>query len=1163
MSLQLIIGSSGCGKSHMLYRETIDKSIKNEDLNYIIIVPDQFTLQTQKDIVEKHPFHGTMNIDILSFERLAYHVFGEVGGNSRPVLEDTGKSMILRKVLSQKTDELVFFGKEAKKVGFVNELKSLISEMYQYSVTGEDLGKIKDNIKDRPMLSNKLSDIITIYNAFKEYLEKKYITQEEVLDVLCDVIYDSELIKNSLISFDGFTGFTPVQYKLLGILMRMAKKVVITVTIDEREDINRLGEEFELFHLSKKNINRLYEVAKENNINIDQPIYPSKDENGVIYRYKGHEALASLEKNLFRYPYNTFEKLQDDIKLHVSKNPKQEVSFVVRETMRLVREEGYRYQDIAIITGDIGKYANILEREFGKANITCFIDHKRDLLNNPYVEMIRAMLDIVKNNFDYESVFRFLRSGLLDYSYDDIDILENYIIAYGIRNKSTWQKEWTKLYKGQQEGELSRINEIRKEIFEGLLPLTQVLLDQGKSVKEYTIAIYESILNINVEEKLDIFRANFEEAGMHSMAKEYQQVYGLVIDLLEKLVELLGDEHLSINEYIEVLEAGLSEAKVGIIPPGIDQVVVGDIERTRLNHVKAVFFIGINDGIIPKNLGEGGVLSDLDRELLSKKELELAPTRRQASYMEQFYLYWVMTKPSDRLYLSYSKLDEENKTIRPSYLIGIIMKLFPNIELIDEEIKKENLVNILGSDKGKTYLIEGLKAYPNPHLRDHWKELYSYYHMEEKTLVDNLIRGAFYKNEEMSLDKAIAKNLYGNTLLGSVTRFEQFASCPFSHYAKYGLSLKERVEHSLQVFDIGNLFHDALEIFSRKLGNSNFDWKTLPESLEEDWVEESVDLAAEETRNAIFSSSKRHEYIVSRSKRITKRTIWALRKQINQGDFIPLGYEVAFSEYENLESLDLLISEKSNIRLRGRIDRIDVFEEDDKLMVRVVDYKSGRTTFDLLHVYHGLQLQLAIYLNAAIEYFKKSNPDKEIIPASILYYHIVDPIVNKNTNVEEDIFKELKMDGIINKDEEVIKRLDRIFNCEREDIKPGVASDIIPVSTNKDGSISKKSKVVDEEDFFAIEKYVTGLVKGFGTEILAGEVGVKPYKYQDKTGCKYCPYDGVCGFDPKIEGFSYRNLTDMKDKEVLEKIYKVIDNKTKEGANKDELDSRPAKGNKS
>ncbi len=1167
MSLQLILGSSGSGKSHKLYSEIIDKSINNQKVNYLIVVPEQFTLQTQKEIVTKHPYNGTMNIDILSFLRLAHRIFDEVGGNERPVLEDTGKSMILRKILSLKKDELIFFGRESNKIGFVGELKSLISEMLQYSVTDEDLENINNNLKARPMLSNKLHDISVIYKGFKEYLQEKYITQEEILDVLYEVIDKSDLIKNSVIAFDGFTGFTPAQYKLLGLLMRRAKKVLITVTIDEREDIANVGEEFQLFHLSKKTIHSLYKVAEENSVKIDKAIYPKTSSKGVINRFKDHPALASLEKNLFRYPYKIYKKDQDEIEIHITEDAKHEASYVVREALRLVREENYRYQDIAIITGDISLYSKIFEREFEKANIPVFIDDKRELLNNPFVEMIRSILDIVKNNFDYESVFRFLRCGLVDYSNDDLDVLENYIIAFGIRGKSRWKKEWEKTYRGQVEGELTRINEIREELIDLLGHVAPVLQDKDKAVRDYTIAIYNLLVKLNVEERLEKYKEEFESKNMFSIAKEYEQIYGIVIDLFEKFVELLGDEKLPLEEYIEILEAGFSEAKVGVIPPGLDQIVVGDIERTRLNKVKAVFFVGINDGIVPKNAGDGGILSDLDRDILSDSELELAPTKRQTAYMERFYLYWIMTKPTNKLYLSYSKLDQDGKNIRPSYLIGVISKLFPSIELIDEENYEEDEVHILGSDKGMDYLIKGIRKYSSGQTSDYWKELFSYYYRDEKgqAILENLIKGVFYTNHEVGLKGEVAKELYGNELIGSVTRLEQFASCPFAHYAKYGLNLQERIEYSLEAFDIGNLFHDALEIFSKKLYNSGNDWENLSESQQELWVDESVNEAANDPRNDIFSSSKRYEYIVNRSKRITNRTIWALKDQITKGDFVPSAFEVYFSGDKNLKSLNIPLSQGGFVKLNGRIDRIDVYKADDKIMVRVIDYKSGNTSFDLLSVYHGLQLQLAIYLNAAMEFFANLYPNQKITPAGILYYHIDDPIVDKNADVESSILKELKMDGIVNGDKEVIGHLDNSFkeiyqedsgdeSKELEDgikegpftIKAGVTSSVIPVKTNKDGSYSKDSKVVSKVELTAIEDYVTLVVKDFGEEILSGNTKVEPYQLKKSIACKYCPYHSVCGFDARTEGFSYRKLSGLKDDEIWNRIYSKLENKGSE-----------------
>ncbi|MDF2472527.1 MAG: addB, partial [Anaerocolumna sp.] len=455
MALQLILGSSGSGKSYRLYKKMISESMEKPENNYLIIVPEQFTLQTQKDIVTMHPNHGTMNIDILSFMRLAYRVFDEVGGNDIPVLEDTGKSMVLRKIITKHKKELELFQHDVQKQGFINELKSLISEIFQYSITEDKLKEMEALAANRPMLQSKLHDIIIIYQGFKDFLREKYITAEEILDVLCQVIDKSELISGSVVCLDGFTGFTPAQYQLLTILMKKAKQVLITVTIDPREDITQADEEYKLFHLSKKTISRLMTIAEEEGIKIDKPFY-AENEMQVPFRYRNSKALAALEHNIFRYPIKCYEAEQENISIHAARDRKQEVQFVVREIKHLIREEQYRYKDIAVVTGDIGNYGRLLGQEFDKAGIPCFIDHKRDLMANPFIEFLRSTLDIMKKDFDYESVFRYLRSGMANESQEDVDILENYIIALGIRGHKRWQTEWTRVYRGQKEGELTR-----------------------------------------------------------------------------------------------------------------------------------------------------------------------------------------------------------------------------------------------------------------------------------------------------------------------------------------------------------------------------------------------------------------------------------------------------------------------------------------------------------------------------------------------------------------------------------------------------------------------------------------------------------------------------------------------------------------------------------
>lgn len=1158
MSLQLILGSSGTGKSHMLYEEIIEKSRNNPKANYLIIVPEQFTLQTQKDIVSLHPDSGTMNIDILSFMRLALRIFDEVGGNDKPVLEDSGKSMILRKVVGEKKSELSLFHKDADKKGFIGELKSLISEIYQYSVNEEMLGTMIDAAKKRPMLKSKLHDILVIYKGFNEFLKDKYITAEEILEVLCTVIEDSNIIKDSIICLDGFTGFTPAQYKLLTILMKQAKKVLITLTVDVRALQNDQIQDFELFALTKKTKAKLEAIVLEEEIKKEEDILIGT----VSRRFKQGSGLASIEKNLFRYPHEVFSKEVEDVSIHRAKDPKSEVSFVVREILNLVRTKGYRYQDIAIIAGDINSYGRILQKEMDKHSIPVFIDHKREILSNPFVELIRAALSIIEANFDYESVFRYLRCGLVTISPWEVDILENYVIALGIRGRKRYEEEWTRTYRGQDAGELILINEVRTKFYSEIQPLYEAF-KSGATVFDMTKALYEFGEARGVQSGLNRYLEEFEQQNMLLEAKEYEQIYEVVISLYEKMVELLGEDMVSVTEYIEILDAGLMETKVGLIPPGLDPLVAGDLERTRLKDVKALFFIGVNDCNIPRNNGSGGILSEQDRLLLEGESFELAPTKRQAAFTEKFYLYSMLTKPRERLYISYSKLGEDGKTLRPSYLIESIKHILPKVPICDEEemddTKEDYIDKILSSDKGLSYLINGLRQYPLNDMPDIWKELYTYYynHKDYKERIQSFVEAVFYVNREQGIGKRAAQKLFGEELRGSVTRFEKFAECAFAHFVQYGLELEERQEYKIAMPDIGNLFHTAIELYSRRLEASPYNWHTISDELRVEWTKECVREACSNYGNSIFHSSKRYEYIVTRVERITNRTLWALTQQIRRGEFEPIGFEVLFTADNGLGSLNLELENGGWLKLRGRIDRLDVYEEEDKLQVRVVDYKSGTTSFDLQSLYYGLQIQLALYMNAAMELMDMEY-DKEIIPAGILYYNIDDPFVSKGEDTEEGILKKLKMNGIINSSKDVIIRHDKSFLKGEDEISPSVKSLIIPVETNKDGLVTKRSSIAHTKGLKDIGDHVQKTVKDFGEKILRGYASIAPYQMDKKSGCDYCPYRSICGFDTAIQGYEYRKLNRLSKEEIWERLKQGEETKITEEAE----ENRKAKENK-
>ena len=1147
MSLQFVIGGSGAGKSYRLYKKVIEDSLKEPKGKFLILVPEQFTLQTQKDLVTMHPKKGIHNIDILSFLRLAYRIFEETGGNDRLVLEDTGKSMIVKKVMMEKRKDLILFGSNVKKQGFIEEMKSIISELAQYSIHTEDLQKMKEVAIGRPLLNYKLTDIMTIYQAYEEFLRDKYINSEEILDLLCDVIDESTFVNDCDICLDGFTGFTPSQYRLLSHLMKKARSVTVTITIEEGE-INRKQEEHQLFHLSGKMMEKLTNLAIEERVEIKEPILVAKENGGFSYRFRNSKALSILEKNIFRFPYRPYNEEQEDVTITIAKDPMAEARHAVIEIIRLLREEKYRYKDIAIVSGAMEVYGDVVKRELALAGIPCFVDQKKNILANPVVEFLRSALDVVTHNFDYEAVFRFLKCGLTDFSIEEIDHFENYVIAFGIRGKYRYEYEWQKNYRTNYEVDLDKINEVRESLLKEFTPLYETLTRKDSSVRDCVNSLYNLLCTYQIEEKINKFVEKFKEDGEEEdklRAKEYEQIYSMVLEIFDRMVELLGEDELPLKEFRDILDTGFREAKVGLIPPSIDQILVGDIERTRLKDIKALFFLGVNDGIVPKANKGGGILSDAERQLFADHEIELSPTKRQTAYLTEFYLYLNLTKPQNKLYLYYSKLDVSGKSIRASYLLGKIGKIFPKLKIYDAD-RKSREDELLGTDQGLSYLISVLRDYEGeqPKL---WKELYHLYvngQMQGRISLDMVLQGVYYQNYEQGLTKEVARKLYGETLLGSVTRMEKYAACAFAHFLQYGLSLEERQEYKISMPDIGSLFHEALERFSKALKELGISWHELTEEVRVSVGEQCVREAAQNFGNGILESSKRSAYLVTRVERILQRTTKTLTNQLKQGVFEPGSYEQYFSHADRY------------LNLRGRIDRVDLYEQDGKLYVKVIDYKSGSTSFDLMSLYYGLQLQLGVYLSAAMELMKEQYPNHEVHPAGVFYYNLDDPIVTKSHAIEEEIEKKLAMNGLVNASRAVVPLLDTSFRGEEGELAPSTKSTVIPVETGKDGTYTKRSSVAKEEDLIALMDYIKELMHKFSEQIMDGKVRHNPYKAKNRNACAYCSFGSVCGFDCKVNGFSYRNLKSLNKDEVWSFI-----KEEDEFIGKDELDTGTAEGN--
>lgn len=864
-------------------------------------------------------------------------------------------------------------------------------------------------------------------------------------------------------------------------------------------------------------------------------------------RFAEAPALCYLEQNLFRYQYEPYTEKQHEIHMFEALSPREEVHQTALYIRKLIREEGLTYRDIAVVIGDLEGYASYVETEFGQLEIPCFLDRTRGIVLNPMIEYIKSALQLYIRDFSYDTVFHFLRSGMADISREEIDELENYVIRTGARGYRTYSRLFTRRTEEMQQGSGQEDTERAEETMERLNRIRQQFADTVEILHmapwakagEYVDHLYDFLEQNQVQQKLLNYQQQFEQEGDLAKAREYAQIYRLVMDLLDQIYGLLGEEEISLQEFADILDAGFGEITVGTIPQNVDRIVVGDMERTRLKQVKVLFFLGVNDGNIPKNASKGGIISDMDREFLIESGTEMAPSPRQQMYIQRLYLYLNMTKPSERLYLSYAKVNSDGKGIRPSYLIDTVRKLFPLLA-VEYPQNRSRLEQIEGRQEGARYLAEELREYADGTLREEERQdfylMYRAYEADPEGR-DRLTAAAFRRYKESGLSRIVARALYGRQLENSVSRLETYAACACRHFLQYGLSLQEREEFGFEVSDMGNVYHAVLENFAGKLAESGRTWWDFDENFATQAIKEAVEGYAATYGETVLYSSARNEYAITRMSRILTRTVLTLQQHLKQGSFQPDDYELSFRFAEDLDSIHVDLSEEEKMHLQGRIDRIDVSEDAEHVYVKVIDYKSGNKKFDLAALYYGLQLQLVVYMNAAMELESRKHPDKEIVPAALLYYHIDDPTIETpveltQEQINEEILTKLRMNGVVNSDPAVVERLDRFLQDK---------SKVIPVEKKKDGSFSARSGILSREELQVVSSYVDTKIREIGREILDGKIAANPYEKGNEEACTYCAYKKVCGFDGSIPGYEKRQLEDLDKQTLMQRMQETTE----------------------
>ena len=1138
MGIRFVFGRAGSGKSYYCLNQIKKKLTNDKNNKLIMLVPDQYTFQTEKKLLEYVGEKALLRAEVLSFKRMATRVFDKCGGRAINVIEDSGKNMLIYKLLKDKGEELQYFNRISKQQGFVGIVSKSITEFKKYNIS-EEILKVKELEIENKDLKEKISDLASIYETFNESLHKGYIDSEDILSILAKKLKECDLYNDAEIWVDEFTTFTPQQLEVLKVLAKQCKNVNITLCSDG--EIQFTEGETDIFDVIKNTENRILKMMQENNISYKEPVNLNKKN---IYRFKDSKELGHIEKYFFNYPFKIYKDDCKDIRLYKANNNYSEIEWVAQDILKLVRDKGYRYKDIAVVCREIDSYDKITSVIFNEYNIPYFLDKKREILSNPLVVLIISALEILVTNWSYESVFKYVKSGLITLETNFIDKLENYILANGIKGY-----KWTRDLLTSQEEELTQ-EEI--EIFEYMEEIRRPIINLYNKIKgdvtvrKYCTALYEFLLEINAFDTMDKWLEDFSDKGMQDKIKEYTQVPSIVMDMLDQAVEVLGDEKVDLKTFSKILVSGFQEKEIGVIPMALDQVNIGDIARIKGRDVKALYIVGANDGVLPSANKDEGILSDEDRIELKSMGIELASDTRSRVFEEQFMVYTALTIPSNYLMITYPMADFEGKSLRPSIIIPRLKKILPRLkeesEIFNSNLFNDKYHNITAPTPTFNELIEALRReYEKEEIEPYWVETFKWFEENEefKDRTKIIFNGLNYTNLVEKIPREKIKRLYSNEngrLMFSVSRIEKYAQCPFSYYVQYGLKAKDRKVYEFTAPDLGSFMHDILDQFTNKIRKDHILWGDLTKERCSEIVNELVNNKLKNETNSILNSNKKYQYFSERFKKTITKSVTVISEQMRKGEFDIFKSEFDFGDFKDSDPIKLELPSKETVYLKGRVDRIDKVDLNGETYIRIVDYKSGSKSFDLNELYYGLQIQLLVYLDAILKNSEQILKT-QCMPGGILYFKIDNPIIkSKKALTEEEIqvevLKKLKMDGLLLKNVELVKSMDRDMETY---------SLIIPAAFKKDGDFTSTSSVVTESQFELLRKYVNDKMIEICEEMLSGEVKIEPCKSSKVTYCDYCDYSSICQFDTSIKDNKYKIILKKKKDD----LWDAMSNKVK------------------
>lgn len=1117
MSLQIIYGLSGSGKTEKLIE--IAKNVwENTNKKVYFIVPEQYSYETEKKIATRLGVISPKTVEVLSFKRLYYYVCSQVGGGTLPRLTDTGKHILISKAVKECLSSLKILGKSAKYSGFSDVLSTLFSEFKRYNITPESLKEISGKLPENDFLRLKLEDVATMYTAYENEISTLFYDPDDELTVLAEILRkNNDFFKNSVVLIDEFEGFTPQETAIITEMAKYADEVKITLLTNTLE--SKPGN---LFDMQIRTAEMLSNITEEHSISAERPMYLTREDDKS-------KSLKHLENSLRENKYTLYEE-KSDVHIMFALNLTEELEQVARNIIKTVRDEGYRYRDFSIVVRNLESYKNLASGIFEKYDIPLYLNSKTPLVEEAPAYALLSAIKCVLNKWNYNDVFAYLKTGFGVISDEETDLLENYIIKTGIQGNSwTREKPWEYTPAGFEKETVEKVNDIRERF---TLPLKKLEenFKNAKYARDYIKAITLFIIEEEFYKKIIQTSAEFKEDKIN-IAKTYEQVYDAIISAFDDIDSVCNaEEEISAEEFYKMLETAFASYTVGNIPTSIDSVTLTDAAKCRASKCKIMYILGVNDGVFPAVYTGEGVISDDERTTLENYGFKMAPTTLQKTFDEDFVVYATLTHPKERLYLSYPLSDNKGGGLAPSMLIKRVKSIFKNIDEI-ESVTSDNTPLDIENIKNA---LDGYAVYQGDirncgEKNPGWEAVGECIEEQEqfKDKVNMINLASAFSNTTTPISKENLDKMYRDVTYTSVSKLETYKKCPFMYYAKYLLYATERETTEIKNVDTGNIMHSVVEKVSIKVNEEFSSWQEVTDDWLSRVVEEITDEELAVYKNNMDEAQPRTLWALFRLKEAIKTSMFVVKKQLQNSEFVPMGYEIAFDENSEYGEINIAISGKT-FKLKGKIDRADMYEAPDgKKFIRIIDYKSGNKNFKIDELFYGLNLQLAVYLD-------KLTTQEKAESAGMLYFRLFDPIFPADGNIDEEEAKEKiekmrKSTGIIADDVELATKMDKgLANGEFT---------YLPVYIKKDGTFDSYSKVATFEQFALIREYVKKSVEGMCRELLKGKTAPSPVEISERTPCSYCAYKKVCHFD-KSFGNKSKILPKITEDEAWEKIEK-------------------------